>query len=70
MAWTSADLEAARTALLNAITTGKSVVFADRSWTSHDLPRLRELVADMERAVNATSGASTSRLAAFRKGTR
>lgn len=63
--WTSEDLAAAKAALLNAITTGKTVTFADRSWTSHDLPELRALVAEMERSVGATP---TSRLAAFRKG--
>lgn len=63
--WTQSDLDTAKAALLTAISTGKTVRFADREWTSHDLPELQALIAAMERSV---SGGSGSRLAAFHKG--
>ena len=53
MNWTQADLDAAKAAYLKALTTGKSVTFGDRSWTSHDLPQLRQLIAEIERSVGA-----------------
>jgi hypothetical protein len=63
--WTADDLVAAKAALLQAMTTGKMVTFGGRSWTSHDLPELRALVADIERQ---STGAPGHRLAAVRKG--
>lgn len=65
--WTADDLAAGKAALLTAMTTGKSVTFGGRSWTSHDLPELRALVAEMERQVNPT-GSPNYRLAAHSKG--
>ena len=69
MAWTQANLEAIDAAILQAIQ-GKSVTFADRSWTSQDLAALRELRAEIAQALTATTagGAGSSRLAAVRKG--
>lgn len=64
MAWTADDLAAAKAALLLAITSGKSVAFGGRAWTSHDLPALQALVAEIERSASASP---PSRLAAFTK---
>lgn len=52
--WTQADLDAVNAALLQALK-GKTVSFADRSWTSHDLGELQNLKATIEHAVNAAT---------------
>ena len=62
--YSQASLDAIDEAILQAAQ-GKSVAFADRSWTSQDLPALRELRAEIARAVNATP---THRLASTQKG--
>lgn len=66
MAWTADELAAAKAALLSAVTSGKSVTFGGRSWTSHDLSELRELIAEMERSSSINT--QTYRLAAHSKG--
>lgn len=63
--WTQADVDAGKAAILQALQ-GRTVTFADRSWTSQDLGQLRELVAQIERAVNTSS--RTFRLAQVSKG--
>jgi hypothetical protein len=52
--WTQADLDAINAAIRAAIK-GKAVTFADRSWTSQDLPDLLTLKASIEQAVNPTT---------------
>lgn len=66
MAWTADELAEAKAALLQAVTSGKSVTFGGRSWTSHDLSELRLLIAEMERS--ASTSTQTYRLAAHSKG--
>ena len=63
--WTQAFLDAAQAALLQALK-GKTVTFADRSWTSQDIGELRELIAVIERSINTDS--RSYRLAATSKG--
>lgn len=64
---TQEQVDALEAALIQAAVTGKAVAFADRSWTSHDLPELRALLAEMKRLVNPAS-APNYRLAAHSKG--
>jgi hypothetical protein len=52
--WTQADLDAVNAAVLQALK-GKTVSFADRSWTSQDLPELLKFKAAIEHAVNGVS---------------
>jgi hypothetical protein len=54
LAWTSADLEACDAAIRQAMT-GQTVSFADRSWTSQDLDKLRALRASIAAEVNAST---------------
>lgn len=68
MAWSPDELAAAKQALLTALTSGKIVKFAEREWTSHDIPELRALIADMERGVATTTTGRAYRLAATSKG--
>jgi hypothetical protein len=64
--WTAADLAAGYDAIRQAMT-GQTVTFADRSWTSQDLDKLRALVASIAAVVN-TSTYQRYRLAATSKG--
>ena len=66
MPWTAEELAAARAALIASLSSGKSVTFGGRSYTSHDLEDLRALIAEMERE-SSTTGQSY-RLAATSKG--
>lgn len=56
-------LAAARAALLTALQTGQSVTFGGRSYTSHDLGALREIIAQLSH-----SATPRVRLAAVDKG--
>lgn len=60
--WTQADIDALKLSIKRGVLT---VSFADRSVTYHSLKEMRELLAEMERSVNA---APTYRLAATSKG--
>jgi hypothetical protein len=44
-------LTAARTALQTALTTGRSVTFGDRTFTSHDIADLQAIVARLTATV-------------------
>jgi hypothetical protein len=69
MAWTADDLATAQAALIRAITTGKRVRFGDREYESPDVNDLRELIAEMERVIGATTQTGHAyRLAATSKG--
>lgn len=60
--WTQADIDALKIAIKRGVLT---VSFADRSVTYHSLKEMRELLAEMERSVNASP---TFRLASVSKG--
>lgn len=60
--WTQADLDALKLSVKRGVL---SVTFADRSVTYNSLKEMRDLLAEMERSVNA---ARTFRLAATSKG--
>jgi hypothetical protein len=52
--WTADDLLAINAAIRQALR-GRTVSFADRSWTSQDLDALRRLRDEIEAAVEAAS---------------
>lgn len=60
--WTQADIDAIKASIRRGVLT---VSFADRSVTYHSLKEMRELLAEMERSVNA---GRAFRLAATSKG--
>lgn len=66
MAWTAADLDAIDAAIRQAAQ-GKTVTFADRSYTAQELDDLLALRAVIAAAVNTLTHQS-SRFAAFSKG--
>jgi hypothetical protein len=65
---TDAELAAAgRLAILQAMTTGKSVTFNGRTWTGQDLADLQAFVGAAESRA-AAGGLSSTRIAAYCKG--
>ena len=67
MAWTQADADALRAAIA-AGRGARSITFADQTVTFNSIDEMLRLLAEMQQAVNASTGKSRSRVAATSKG--
>ena len=69
MAWTEEELAALKAAVASGVKTVRYAGPPEREVTYQNLDQMRELLAEMEGAVAASSGSgNTYRLAATRKG--